>query len=363
MNAPLQVALIGHGYVGRTFHAPLIAATPGLQLAVIASTGDPAELRSRWPGVRVEPDYRAAVTADGIDLVVIATPNDSHHPLARAALLAGKAVVIDKPFTVTLDEAEDLVTLARERGQLLSVFHNRRWDGDFLTVQAQIAAGTLGEVRELVSRFDRYDPIPRDRWRERPGPGSGLWYDLGPHLVDQAMCLFGAPDSVTGDMAHLRDGSEAVDYAQVTLGYHAPQRRVVLHCTRLAALPAPRFEVHGQLGSLVSDGLDVQEDQLKLDLPPGAPGWGDDPRALRWMDWRDAAPDLPRPANTRAPREAVALPRLNGRYPAYYAGIRDALTRGAPNPVSAESALLTMRVMDTALRSAALGRTLTFGVD
>ncbi len=360
MTAPLQVALIGHGYVGRTFHAPLIAATPGLRLALIASSGDPAALQARWPGVRVEPDYHAAATAVGIDLVVIATPNDSHHPLARAALLAGKAVVIDKPFTVTLDEAQDLVSMARERGQLLSVFHNRRWDGDFLTVQAQIAAGTLGEVREFVSRFDRYDPIPRDRWRERAGPGAGLWFDLGPHLVDQALCLFGAPDTVTGDLAILRDGSEAVDFAQVTLGYTAPMRRVVLHCTRLAALPAARFEVHGQLGSLVSEGLDVQEDQLKLDLTPGAPGWGEDPRPLRWMDWRDAAPHLPQPANTRQPREARSLPRLTGRYPAYYAGIRDALTRGSPNPVTPESALLTMRVMDLAMKSAELGRTLGF---
>ncbi|MGY0196149.1 oxidoreductase [Leptothrix sp. BB-4] len=360
MNAPLQVALIGHGYVGRTFHAPLIAATPGLRLALIASSGDAAALRSQWPGVRVEPDYVAAATADGIDLVVIATPNDRHHPLARAALLAGKAVVIDKPFTVTLDEAEDLVTLARQRGQLLSVFHNRRWDGDFLTLQAQIAAGTLGEVREFVSRFDRYDPIPRDRWRERAGPGAGLWYDLGPHLVDQALCLFGAPDTVTGDMTRLRDGSEAVDYAQVTLGYTAPQRRVTLHCTRLAALPAPRFEIHGQLGSVVCEGLDVQEDQLKAGLVPGAPGWGEDPRPLRWMDWRDAAPHLPQPANTRAPRDAVALPRLPGRYPAYYAGIRDALAHGAANPVTAESALRTMQVMDVAMRSAEQGRTLAF---
>ena len=135
---------------------------------------------------------------------------------------------------------------------------------------------------------------------------------------------------------------------------------MVLHCTRLAALPAPRFEVHGALGSLVSEGLDVQEDQLKAGLVPGAPGWGEDPRALRWMDWRDAAPHLPQPANTRAPRDAVALPRLAGRYPAYYAGVRDALAHGGANPVTAGSALLTMRVMDVAMRSADQGRTLAF---
>jgi predicted dehydrogenase len=345
---PLRVALIGHGYVGRTFHAPLVRATPGLELALIGSR-DAEAVRAAWPGVAVEPDYLAAAQAPGIDLVVIATPNDSHHPLARAALLAGKAVVIDKPFTVTLAEAQDLCDLAQARGRLLSVFHNRRWDGDYLSVAAHIRSGALGEVREFISRFDRFDPIPRDRWRERAGPGAGLWYDLGPHLVDQALGLFGVPDRVTADLATLRAGSESVDCAQVVLAYDDPQRRVTLHCTRLAALPAARFEAHGPLGSIDCHGLDIQEDQLKAGMPPGAPGWGVDARPLRWVDRRDAGAD----------RVVTALPRLAGDYTVYYAGVRDALLGVGSNPVPPDEALLTMRVMDVAMRSAALGRTLT----
>jgi predicted dehydrogenase len=352
----LNVALIGHGYVGRTFHAPLIRSVPGLKLALIASS-DAAAVQAAWPGVPVETDYLAAAQAPGIDLVVIATPNHSHHPLARSALLAGRAVVIDKPFTVTLDEAQDLVDLAHERGQLLSVFHNRRWDGDFLTLAQHIRSGALGEVREFVSRFDRFDPTPRDRWRERPGPGSGLWYDLGPHLVDQALCLFGAPDRVSADLACLRDGSDTVDYAQVTLLYEQPRRRITLHCTRLAALTGARFEAHSQLGSLSCHGLDTQEDQLKAGMTPGGAGWGEDTRPITWMDWRDAAQG----ANTRVERAATALPRLAGDYRHYYAGIRDALHGVGPNPVPAEQALLTMRVMALAMRSAELGQTLVLG--
>lgn len=356
----LQVALIGYGYVGRTFHAPLIRSTPSLALVRVASS-DAAKVHADLPGISVEADYAAAVQAPGVDLVVIATPNDSHFPLARAALLAGKAVVIDKPFTVTLAEARELVALADERGLLLSVFHNRRWDGDFLTLAAHLRSGAVGEVRELTSRFDRYDPIPRDRWRENAGPGAGLWYDLGPHLVDQALCLLGTPDTVSADIATLRAGSQSPDYAQVVLGYDtatalgAGPCRVTLHCTRLAALQSPRFEAHGSLGSLVSHGLDIQEDQLKAGMAPGAPGWGEDDRPLTWMDWRD----VPHGANTRAARDATALPRGAGDYRHYYAGIAAALRGAGPNPVPATQALLTMQVMDLAQRSAATGRRLS----
>ena len=343
----IRVALIGFGYVGRTFHAPLIEAVEGLELVCVASS-DARKVRDWRADLAVEPDYLKAATAPDIDLVVIATPNDSHHPLARAALLAGKAVVIDKPFTVTLAEAQDLVTLAEARGALLSVFHNRRWDGDFLGLRAAIDGGTLGEVRELVSRFDRFSPEPRDRWRERPGPGAGLWYDLGPHVVDQVLQLFGPPETVCAQSASLRDGGQGVDdWTQVVLGYGA-QRRVTLHVTRLAAWQAPRFEAHGTRGSWLCSGLDIQEDQLKAGMKPGAPGWGEDARPALQADATGALSERPRPA---------------GDYRAYYAGLRDALRGRAPNPVPPREALAVMALMDCAMRSAAEGRTLRFGVD
>lgn len=347
MPSMLNVALIGFGYVGQTFHAPLIDSVEGLSLALVASS-DAGKVRARWPQVRVTADYLAAATDPAIDLVVIASPNDSHYPLACAALLAGKHVVIDKPFTVAVDEARDLVELAETRGRLLSVFHNRRWDGDFLGARAALRSGALGDVRECISRFDRFAPVPRDRWRERPGPGAGLWFDLGPHVVDQALCLFGLPQTVMADMAGLRDGAAGVvDWAQVVLGYDAGgvQRRVTLHVTRLAAWAAPRFELHGTAGSWLSNGLDNQEDQLKAGMRPGAPGWGHDPRpALQVL-------------GTAMPAE---VPRPPGDYRQYYLGIRDALRGAGPNPVPATEALQVMAVMDCAMRSAAEGRTLRF---
>jgi predicted dehydrogenase len=347
MSPVRNVALIGFGYVGQTFHAPLIDSVDGLALALVASS-DAGKVHARWPQVRVTADYLAAATDPAIDLVVIATPNDSHYPLACAALLAGKDVVIDKPFTVSMDEARDLVELAETRGRLLSVFHNRRWDGDFLGAQAAVRSGALGDVRECISRFDRFAPVPRDRWRERPGPGSGLWFDLGPHVVDQALCLFGLPQTVAADMAGLRDDAAGVvDWAQVVLGYDAGgvQRRVTLHVTRLAAWAAPRFELHGTAGSWVSTGLDTQEDQLKAGMAPGAADWGSDPRpALQVL-------------GTAAPAE---VPRPRGDYRQYYLGIRDALRGTGPNPVPATEALQVMAVMDCAMRSAAEGRTLRF---
>lgn len=349
----IRTLLIGCGYAGRTFHAPLISHVQGLELALIA-TRNPVPAQAAWPDVAIESDYMKATQTPEIDLVVIATPNDSHHPLARAALLAGKAVVIDKPFTVTLAEAQDLCLLAQQRGLLLSVFHNRRWDGDFLTLASHIRSGRLGEVREFVSRFDRYDPVPRDRWRERAGPGAGLWHDLGPHLIDQTLCLFGLPDHVTADLACLRPGSEAIDYAQVTLGYTEPRRRVVLHCTRLAALPSARFEVHGEFGSLISDGLDVQEAQLKAGLSPVQPGWGQDPRPLRWLDRRAALQQLSPEASIQK------IPRTAGDYLAYYRGIRDAMRGEAACPVPAREALVVMQVLECAIRSAHTGMTVKF---
>lgn len=345
MPTSIRTGLIGHGYAGRTFHAPLLAATPGIDLVAVASTQAGALPAARGAAPpRQMASYDALAQDPQVDLVVIATPNDSHHRLARAALLAGKHVVIDKPFTVTLAEADDLVALAQQQGRLLSVFHNRRWDGDFLSLRAAIGSGALGEVRELVSRFDRYDPVPRDRWRENAGPGSGLWLDLGPHLVDQALQLFGAPASVTARIECLRDGAQADDFAQVVLGY--PQRIVTLHCTRLAAQPGPRFEAHGTLGSFHCHGLDIQEDQLKAGLVPGEPPWGRDERPVVLTD---------------GTREARTVPRLAGDYRCYYAAVRDAIAGAAANPVPPSQARSVMALVLLAVRSAQERRTLDAG--
>jgi len=285
---------------------------------------------------------------DDIDLVVIATPNDTHHPLAREALLAGRHVVVDKPFTVALDDARELVELARERRRVLSVFHNRRWDGDFLTLRQLVAEGALGRVVEMSSRHDRYRPEVRPRWREGAGPGAGLWFDLGPHLVDQALQLFGRPRAITLERDLLRDGALADDWFHASLRYD--RLHVHLHGGMLVAASAPRFAVHGTLGSFVKEGLDTQEDALKAGVRPTWPpqaGWGLDPgRASR----------VTRAGDGSAAIEPVSM--QPGAHMAYFAGVAAAIRGEAPNPVPPEEALAVMALIELGIESAAQRREL-----
>jgi predicted dehydrogenase len=342
MDEPrLKVGLIGYGYAGKTFHAPLIAAVPTLELAAVASS-DAAKVHADWPGVTVFATPAELIARDDLDLVVIATPNDTHHPLASAALLAGRHVVVDKPFTVALDDARELVALARQRRRVLSVFHNRRWDGDFMTLRRLVADGALGRVVEMSSRHDRYRPEVRQRWREGAGPGAGLWFDLGPHLVDQALQLFGRPRAITLERDLTRDGALADDWFHASLRYD--RLHVHLHAGMLVAASAPRLAVHGTLASFVKEGLDAQEDALKAGVRPTwppQPGWGIDPgRASR----------VTRAVDGAAVVEPVRM--LPGAHMAYFAGVAAAIRGEAPNPVPPEEALAVMELIELGIRSA-----------
>lgn len=348
-STPFRVGLVGYGYAGQTFHAPLIAAVPGLRLAAVSSR-DPARVKADWPDAEVLPDARALLQRDDLDLLVIASPNDSHFPLARAALAAGRHVVVDKPFTLTLAEARELAALAHARQRLLSVFHNRRWDGDFLTLRALMQQGTLGRIVHLESAFDRYRPAVRARWRESAGPGGGVWFDLGPHLLDQALQLFGWPRRLALDMATLRDGGLSDDWFQARLDY--PGRRIVLRASMLAAAASPRFVVHGTLGSWVKLGLDPQEDALKAGRRPqwpAQPGWGEE-RNVSLI--------------TRPCGEALHTdhwPLTAGCQADYYAAVRDALRGDGPNPVPPHEAVAVMALLELGQRSACEVRALDCG--
>src|SRR5471030_1018426 len=199
MTDTLRVGLVGYGFASKTFHSPLISGTPGLELAVVSSS-DASKVHADWPNVTVVDSAEKIFSDPTIDLVVIPTPNTTHFPLAQQALEAGKHVIVDKPFTVTLGEARSLNVLAQEKGKVLSVFHNRRWDSDFLTVKTLINEGTLGDVVYFESHYDRYKPQVLERWRESAAQGSGIWYDLGSHLLDQALQLFGTPDTLQADL-------------------------------------------------------------------------------------------------------------------------------------------------------------------
>ncbi|HHD7471959.1 TPA: oxidoreductase [Klebsiella oxytoca] len=337
MSDAIRVGLIGYGYASKTFHAPLISGTPGMTLAAVASS-DENKVHADWPAMPVVSGPERILNDPNIDLVVIPTPNDTHFPLAKAALEAGKHVVVDKPFTVTLSQARELEALAKSGGRLLSVFHNRRWDSDFLTVKALINEGLLGEVGYFESHFDRYRPQVRNRWREQGGPGSGIWYDLAPHLLDQVVNLFGLPVSMLVDLAQLRPGSQSTDYFHAVLAW--PQRRVVLHGTLVAAAETARFIIHGSRGSYVKYGLDPQEERLKSGERLPQEDWG--------YDMRDGV-------LTRAEGEDITEESwltLPGNYPAYYAAIRDALNGSGTNPVPASQAIQIMELIELGLESA-----------
>ena len=343
MPRTLKAGIVGYGFVTRIFHAPLIAGVAGLELTAIASS-DPAKFKAAWPEVEPEPSPEALFARPDLDIVVIPTPNATHYPLARLALEAGKHVVVDKPFTLTVAEARSLKACADQAGRVLSVFQNRRWDSDFLTVKALMGSGELGRVAEFESHFDRHVPVVQDRWREKGDLGSGLWFDLGPHLLDQALQLFGAPEALGLDLARQRDGARTDDYFQATLHYGST--RVLLHASNLVPQPGPRYTVHGTLGSYVKYGLDPQEGQLKAGLRPPRPDWGLDPNPGSLSTFKDGA------LGTRA------VPSLSGDYPAYYAALREALLGQGPNPVPAAEAIPIMGLMELGLRSAAEGRTL-----
>lgn len=337
MSDNIRVGLIGYGYASKTFHAPLIAGTPGMTLAAVSSS-DAAKVHADWPSVPVVSEPKHLFNDPNIDLIVIPTPNDTHFPLAKAALAAGKHVVVDKPFTVTLSQARELDALAKGLGRLLSVFHNRRWDSDFLTVKALLSEGTLGEITFFESHFDRFRPQVRNRWREQAGPGSGIWYDLAPHLLDQVVNLFGLPVSMTVDLAQLRPGAQTTDYFHAVLSY--PQRRIVLHGTMIAAAESARNIIHGTRGSYVKFGLDPQEDRLKNGERLPQEDWG--------YDMRDGVV-------TRVEGEELVeetLLTIPGNYPAYYAAVRDALNGTGENPVPASQAIQIMELIELGIESA-----------
>ncbi|MGP0147572.1 oxidoreductase [Pseudomonas oryzihabitans] len=340
MPSPFRVALIGYGFVGQTFHAPLLSSIPGLSLDLVASR-DAARVQADLPEVRVTADYLAAVRDPAIDLVVIASPNQTHAPLASAALAAGKHVVVDKPFTVTLAEARQLAAEAEQAGLLLSVFQNRRWDSDFLGLQAVLASGALGELTSLESRIERFRPEVRTRWREAALPGSGLWFDLGPHLLDQALCLFGLPERLQAQLVRQRPGALTDDWFQVQLDYGS--RQVTLRAGMLAAGGVPRFLAQGTAGSWIKQGADRQEDTLKAGVRPGAPDWGQDPDPGWLID---------------ASGERQALPTPAGDHRRYYLALVEALAGRAANPVSPAQACALMALLEAAQRSSAEGRAL-----
>lgn len=348
MADEVGVGLVGYGMAARVFHAPVITSVEGLRLKKVVERRA-EESRARYPWVEVVRDLDALLGDEEVGLVVVATPNASHFELARRSLLAGKHVVVEKPFAVTSEEAGRLVGLARERGKILSAHHNRRWDGDFLTVRRLLEGGLLGRLVEYESRFDRFRNRPRPgAWREEAGPGSGILYDLGPHLLDQAQVLFGRPRAVTADVRTQREFARADDSFDVALDYDG--LKVTLRAGMLARGAGPRFVLRGTEGSFVKYGFDPQEEALKRGLTPAEPGWGEEPEE-RWGVLDTEAGGL----HIRGRVETVA-----GQYQAYYRNVADAVNGRAEPAVKPEEARDTIRLIELAFQSSAERRTINY---
>jgi predicted dehydrogenase len=336
----IRVGLIGYGYAGKTFHAPLIQSVPGLSLTVVGSS-KPEIVHAAIPNVTVCSPNEVPTHPD-VDLVVIATPNESHFPLATAALRAGKDVVVDKPFTVTLAEARSLAALAKECGRLLSVFQNRRWESEVIAAKTMLESGQLGTVSHFECHMDRFRPVVRRRWREDAGPGAGLWFDLGPHLIDLAVYLFGLPETVNANFAILREGGQTDDWAHVQLNYDRVQ--VILHCSLLVAGGGPRSVLHGTRGSWMKYGADVQERQLVEGLRPDDPAFGLDPDESISIDGATGTKTM--------------IPSPRGDQRMYYVGIRDAILGKRQAHITAADAVAVMAILETSFESGSRGQAL-----
>jgi predicted dehydrogenase len=355
-----RVALVGYGFGGAVFHAPFIAAEPRLELSAVvtADAGRQAAVRARYPKAAVLDSFEGLLARiDDVDLVVVSTPNAAHVPLATAVLAAGRPAVVDKPVAPTPAEARTLAALAAERGTVVVPFQNRRWDGDFRTVAALLDSGRLGTLRRFESRYERWQPeVPTDpgrTWKRSaaPGAGAGVLFDLGTHLIDQAVALFGRPASVYAEVAAVRPGAEVDDDVFIALTYAADSGgrqgpAVHLWASLVAADQGRRFRLLGSGGAYAKDGMDVQEAALLAGHVPTENGWGEEPSA----SWGRLAEDG---------ADARPWPTLPGAYMHFYAGLAACLLDGAAPPMDIADAITVADIVDAAYRSAEGGNIVT----
>ena len=336
----IEVGLIGFGLAGRAFHAPVIRAVPGLHLAAILQRSG-SEAAEKYPDVRIVRNLDKLLAMKEIRLVVIAAPNDTHYELARRCLEASRDVVVDKPFTTTLEEARSLVQMAKNAGRLLTVYQNRRYDGDFQAIRKLVAEGTLGRIVRFETNYDRYRPqLKPGAWRESQRPGSGIFFDIAPHLIDHARLLFGLPEAVTADVRMERENAVADDAFDLFLHYPC-NLRAVLRSSILAAAPRPRFVLLGTRGSFVKQTFDPQENNLRYGKIPVEGPWGAEPEE----NWGV----LTAPAGDSLTQRRV--PSAVCDYRDYYANVRDTILERAPLAVTPEWSLDVMRLLELARES------------
>lgn len=329
----MNVGLVGFGMVAQRFHAPLISIEERFRLTHVVERSANSS-QKQYPHVQVVRSLEALLT-EPVDLVVVLTPNELHFSQAKQALEAGKHVVLDKPMTVTSQEAAELCDLADQKGLSLTVFQNRRWDSDFLTLKKLLTQGVLGTLVELESHFDRFRPQLKGGWRESEGPGTGILYDLGSHLIDQAFQLFGTPRALLADVRTQREGARADDFFEILLDYETV--RVTLKSSCLAAEPRVRFLARGTRGAWIKYGLDPQEAALAEGEIPGGADWGSEESA----EW----------GTLHGADSSHKTPSLPGNYPAFYSLLAKSLLQGGPAPVDARETARVIEAIELCLES------------
>ena len=335
----IRTGIASFGMSGWVFHAPLLHVHQGFDIACILERSSNRSTE-RYPYVQIVRSYDEMLTDPEIELVVVNTPDHLHYEMCLQALEAGKHVVVEKPFTQTSQQADILVGKAREKGLVLSVFQNRRWDSDFLTIRKIIDEKMLGRLVEYEAHFDRFrNYIQENTWKELADMGTGTIYNLGPHLIDQALVLFGLPVSVTADIRRQRSGSQVDDAFTLWLNY--PEVKVTLKAGYLVRLPGPRYLLHGTEGSFLKAGMDLQEEHLKAGILPGSPGWGEEAEE----DWGTLDTNI-NGLHFQGKLESVA-----GNYLAYYDSVYRSLTEGVVPDVTAQQGRDVIRIIEASLES------------
>lgn len=334
------------GMSGYVFHGPLLDANPGFQITKILERSK--SLSSQvYPYASIVRSFDQLIQDKELELIIVNTPDNTHYEYTKSALLAGKHVVVEKPFVQTVEQGEELIDLARSKGLILTVFQNRRWDGDFLTVQDVIKNKLLGGLVEYEAHFDRFrNYIQPETWKEDPESGTGILFNLGSHLIDQVIVLFGKPGSLNADIRILREGGSVDDYFDINLFY--PEVKVNLHSSYLVRESGPRYILHGRNGSFLKSGIDPQEEALKKGEKPDTPDWGKEHKA-NWGTLHTTISGV---------HFQGRIETRNGDYPFFYNKLYDCLTAGTPVPVEPEDSLLGVKVINLAFRSSREGKTL-----
>jgi len=339
MMSKIKTGICSYGMSGKLFHAPFIKQNEGFEL-VAACERSKKEIQERYPSVISYSTIDELMADENIELIITNTPNYTHFDHSKKALLAGKHIVVEKPFCSNVKECDELIALAKEKNRIISVYQNRRWDSDFKTVKKVVDQKLLGEVVEAEIHFDRYDEnLSYKLHKETPGPGTGIFYDLGPHLIDQALQLFGMPKALFADITVMRPISKVDDYMELILFYD--RLRVRLKSGYLVKEPIPSYVLHGNKGSFIKSRGDVQENALKLNVEPGTDNWGVEPEAEQGL--------LHTTINGETVRKKV--PTEKGDYCEYYELLFQAIRNGAPNPVPGEDGRKVIYIIDKAFQS------------